>query len=76
MDKRQNIQDTLDEAWFGLLSEGSGFVNVGIDSGVATVNMDGSIQIADRTFRDSVQAADFVVTGHTCSFIKKEDDKE
>ena len=82
MDKRQNIQDALDEAWFSLLSEGAGSKAVRIDSGtrkfgagLATVNMDGSVQVGDRTFPDSIEAADFVVTGHSCSFIKKEDDK-
>lgn len=83
MDKRQDIQNALDEAWFDLLSKGadSQAVRISSDSrkfgaGLATINMDGSVQVGDRTFADSIEAADFVVTGHSCSFIKKEDDKE
>ena len=83
MDKRQKIQNTLDEAWFALLSEGVGSKPVRIDSstrkfgaGLATVNMDGSVQVGERTFSDSIEAADFVVTGHACNFQKREDDPE
>jgi hypothetical protein len=83
MDKRQNIQSVLDEAWFDLLSEGgdSSRFNLGLANtpgifGTATINVDGSIQVGERTFVDSVEAADFVVTGHACNFLKKEDDPE
>ena len=83
MDKRQDIQTTLDEAWFDLLSRGAGSTAVRISSdsrkfgaGLATINMDGSVQVGDSTFADSVEAADFIVTGHSCNFSKKEDDKE
>ena len=83
MDKRQNIQDARDEAWFSLLSEGAESKAVRIDSGsrkfgagLATINMDGSVQVGKRTFADSVEAADFVVTGHACNYLKKEDDPE
>jgi hypothetical protein len=83
MDKRQNIQNALDEAWFDLLSEGadSKAVRIASDSrkfgaGLATINVDGSVQVGERTFSDSVEAADFVVTGHACNYLKKEDDPE
>jgi len=83
MDERQEIQNTLDEAWFDLLSEGADSKAVRIDSGsrkfgagLATINTNGSVQVGKCTFRDSVQAADFVVTGHACNFLKKEDDPE
>jgi len=73
----------LDEAWFALLSDGAGSRAVRVSSnerkfgaGLATVHSNGTIELGERTFADSVEAADFIFTGDRCTFTKTKDDPE